>query len=84
MRTHYVVLGLLTQRRKGAQRGLGVDGLFTFVERLCTGVDDFYYRKNAFSIWKLTPTQGEYTFSFFATIFTFSQQELRKHTLIIC
>ena len=24
-RTHYVVLGLLTQRRKGAQRGLGVD-----------------------------------------------------------
>ena len=42
----------------------------SFRKGYCTGVDDFYYRKNAFSIWKLTPTQGENTFSFFAIIFT--------------
>ena len=42
MRTHYVVFGLLTQRRKGAQRGLGVDKSFSFVERLCTGVDGLF------------------------------------------
>ena len=39
MLTHYVVLGLLTQRHKGAQRGWGVDESFSFVERLGTGVD---------------------------------------------
>ena len=42
MCTHYVVLGFLTQRRKGAQRGLGVDGAFSFVERLGTGVDEAF------------------------------------------
>ena len=41
-RTHYVVPGLLTQRRKGAQRGWGVDKSFTFVERLGTGVDGLF------------------------------------------
>ena len=40
-RTHYVVLGFRTERRKGAQRGLGVDGAFSFVERLETGVDEY-------------------------------------------
>ena len=42
----------------------------SFRKGYCTGVDDFYYRKNAFSIWKMTLTQGENAFSFFATIFT--------------
>ena len=41
-----------------------------FRKGYCTGVYDSYYRKNAFSIWKLTLTQGENAFSFFATIFT--------------
>ena len=33
-----------------------------FRKGYCTGVDDFYYRKNAFSIWKSTLMQGENTF----------------------
>ena len=41
-----------------------------FRKGYCTGVYDSYYRKNAFSIWKSTLTQGENAFSFFATIFT--------------
>ena len=36
------MFGLLTQRRKGAQRGLGVDESFSYVERLCTGVDESF------------------------------------------
>ena len=58
MRTYYVVLGLLTQRSKGAQRGWGVDRSFTFVERLGTGVD------GAFSFVERLGTRVDESFSF--------------------
>ena len=55
---HYVVHGFLTQRHKGAQRVFGVDGSFTFVERLGTGVD------GSFSLVERLGTGVDRSFSF--------------------